>query len=92
MIAWLIRLFGGFAIWKDAQLGKIIYIGIILVVAFTIYTKAFIEPKFKTVNQTVNKIETVEKIEYHQETIIQAPKEKAFLGIKLFGFKLGASL
>lgn len=90
--AWLARLFGGFAIWKDDKLGKIIYLGIILVLAFTIYTKAFIEPKYKNISQTVNKIEKVEKIEYHNETIVQAPKEKAFLGINLFGFKLGASL
>jgi hypothetical protein len=88
MIAWLIRLFGGFAIWKDDRLGKVIYVGIIIVVALTIYTKAFVEPKYRTISQ--QRIEKVEKIEYHNETFIQN-KERFFMGLKLWSFKLGLS-
>jgi len=87
IIAWATRLFGGFALWKDAQLGKIIYVCIIIVVALTVYTKAFIEPKYKNISQ--QKIERVEKIEYHNETIIQGEKDKFFLGVNIYGWKLG---
>lgn len=90
MIAWVIRLFGGFAIWKDQQLGKVIYVLIIIVLALTVYTKTFIEPKYKNISQ--QKIERVEKIEYHNETIIQGAKERVFIGAKIGPLKLGIGL
>ncbi len=72
IIAWGSRLLGGFAIWKGEKLGKVIFVVIIVILALTFYTKTFIEPKYKTISQ--QRIERVNKIEYHNETIVQSSK------------------
>ncbi|MDD5692241.1 MAG: hypothetical protein PHP10_03585 [Candidatus Omnitrophica bacterium] len=89
VLAWAARLFGGFALWKSDKLGKVIYVCIIIVAALFVYTK-IMEPKFKNISQ--QKIERVEKIEYHNETIVQGPKERAFIGVKIGPVKLGLGI
>jgi hypothetical protein len=89
MIAWIEKLLSGFAIWRADKIGKVIYFAVLVILALTIYTKAFIDPKFK--NISTQNIQRVEKIEYHNEVITEAPKETFFLGLNIKGWKLGAS-
>lgn len=78
----IIKFFSGFAFWKGDKLGKLLFYGILIAVAITIYHKAF-EPKQTTV---IERIET--------QVINQCPKENRLFNIKfnLLGLKLNFGL
>jgi len=74
----IIKFLSGFAFWKGDKLGKILFYGVLIVLALTIYHKAF-EPK------QITKVERIET-----QIINQCPKESGLfhVGINLFGLKL----
>ena len=82
MIAWIERLFSGFAFWRGAVIGKWIYYAIIFV-ALTFLTR-FFNPSKPANTQTITA----------QNAVIQAAppenKKSFFLGIKLW--HIGAGL
>ena len=81
-MAWLIKFFSGFAIWKGEVIGKLLYYTIIVSICLGVFWAIFLKPQFKTIQnaQTIQNITTPEQ------------KDFMFLGIKFWKLKLGVSV
>lgn len=83
------KFFGGFAFWRGAVVGKLIYyftiVSMVLAVAFGIYHRFTQE----TYENTYKNIVKAEKVTIDQRQILPNPDDSFFFGIKILGFKLG---
>lgn len=83
---WFVHFIGGLLPWVTKPFGewfgKILFYGVIIAIALTVYHKVF-EPK------SVTKIEKIET-----QVINQCPEELKWLGLKLnvWKFKIGAGI
>lgn len=73
------KFLGGFALWKGEAFGKILFYAIIILVAITIYHKAF--------KATTTIVKPGQVIIQQQNC-----KDKVFLGVQLWSVKIGASI
>ena len=78
--SWFLYLIKGFIPIDGKRVGKIIWLGVWIVFALTIYHKVFFA------KQSITKVERVQT-----QIINECPKENFFVGVKLLGFKLGVS-
>jgi len=78
----LVKLLSGFALWKGSVLGKLIFYAIIIAIGIGIYHKTFIAPTHTTIITKPEKVIVDGKCD----------KDFAFVGIKLWKIKLGATI
>jgi hypothetical protein len=84
IIAWVIKFFSGFAIWKGQQFGKILFYSIIsLGVLFAVGV-----PIYKTFEKKVSNLEKYYNCNITQVHPVECPKEPAFTLIKLWRLRL----
>ena len=81
IIAWAVKFFSGFAIWKGQQFGKILFYAIISIALIFGFWKIFLEKK-------VSNLEKYYNCNITQIHPVECPKEPAFTLIKLWRLRL----
>ena len=84
----LTKFIGGFAFWKGAVIGKLLYWGIIAAVVLGVYHK-ITQPTYNYDTSYRNVIQGNTEVTIDQKQVIPTSEEAVFLGVKLFGLKVG---
>lgn len=85
ILAWLIKFFSGFAIWKGQQFGKILFFSIISLAVVFGFWKIFLEKKISNIQHTEI---TGSNVTYQYQDCSDKIKEDAFSLIKLWRLRL----
>ncbi len=83
----LIKFFSGFNIFNGEKLAKLVFYAILIFIGIGIYTKTFIEPKFKYVTDNKQTIQSAQEVHNHYEQITVKNEDKFSL-LKIGGLKL----
>jgi len=82
------KLLSGFAFWKGEVVGKIIYIAIIVTICLGVYHK-ITQTTISTENKNI--LTKPETVNIDQRQTFPEKEDSFFLGVKLFGLKIGVA-
>jgi cell division protein FtsL len=85
MIAWFIKFFSGFAIWKGQQLGKILWVAIISAIIMFSFYKVFLQKQMIT--KTEYRDSNITNV-YNYMDCSNKTKDDTFSLIKLWRLRL----
>lgn len=83
----IVKFLSGFNPFNPQALGKVLWVIIWIAVALTIYTKTFIEPKYKYITDNKQTIQSAKEVHNHYEQITVKNEDKFSL-LKIGGLKL----
>jgi hypothetical protein len=81
IIAWVVKFFSGFAIWKGQQLGKVLWVAVISLLVIFGFWKVFLEKK-------ISKVERYYNCNVTQNAPVICPKEPTFELLKIWKLRL----